>query len=100
MMLSRVHLRPLPMSSMADLEVEILNVRTEMWTAVVSRHHTFEYFTNPQLPNTVLLQGTVTYGFKNGKEGDMEWVAKAVFEGEGKSRRLGFYQVFLNAGKR
>ncbi|OIW22880.1 putative fungal-specific transcription factor [Coniochaeta ligniaria NRRL 30616] len=79
---------------------EILNVRTEMWTAIVSRHHTFEYFTNPQLPNTVLLQGTVTYGFKNGKEGDMEWVAKAIFEGEGKSRRLGFYQVFLNAGKR
>lgn len=71
-----------------------------MWAAVSSRHHTFEYFTNPTLPDTYLLQGTVNYGFKDGKKGDMLWVAKAVFEGEGEARRLGFYQVFLNAGKR
>jgi len=85
---------------MTDPDSEILKVRTEMWASVSSRHHTFEFFTNPQLPNTYLLQGTVRYGFKDGREGDMEWVGKAVFDGEGGDRRLGFYQVFLNAGKR
>ncbi|KAB5540453.1 putative fungal-specific transcription factor [Coniochaeta sp. 2T2.1] len=79
---------------------EILKLRTDMWTAVSSRHHTFEFFTNPSLPDTYLLQGTVDYGFKDGRKGHMAWVAKAVFEGEGKARRLGFYQVFLNAGQR
>lgn len=71
-----------------------------MWASVSSRHHTFEYFSNTQLPQTKLLQGTVSYGFKDGKDGVMEWVAKAVFEGEGEGRRLAFYQVFLNAGKK
>lgn len=79
---------------------EILKLRTGMWAAVARRHHKFEYFANPQLPHTNLLQGTVKYTFKDGKEGDVEWVAKAVFEGEGEGRRLGFYQVFLNAGKK
>ncbi|KAB5576486.1 putative fungal-specific transcription factor [Coniochaeta sp. 2T2.1] len=79
---------------------EILNLRTDMWTAVSSRHHTFEFFTNPSLPDTYLLQGTVDYEFKDGRKGHTAWVAKAVFQGEGKARRLGFYQVFLNAGQR
>lgn len=71
-----------------------------MWTAVSSRHHTFEYFVNEKLPNTYLLQGTVKYGFKDGKKGSTDWVGKAVFVGEGKNRRLDFYQVFLNGGKK
>lgn len=85
---------------MANFESEILKLRAEMWASVSSRHHTFEYFTNPTLPDTYFLQGTVAYGFKDGRKGDTLWVAKAVLEGEGKARRLGFYQVFLNAGKR
>jgi hypothetical protein len=69
-----------------------------MWASVSSRRHTFECFTNPAQTKTYLLQGTVEYGFKDGKKGHMEWVAKAYFEGKGQARRLGFYQVFLHAG--
>jgi hypothetical protein len=71
-----------------------------MWSAVSSRHHTFEYFVNARLPDTYLLQGTVKYGFKDGTEGYMEWLAKAIFVGEGRERRLDFYQVFFNAGSK
>jgi hypothetical protein len=71
-----------------------------MWSAISSRRHTYEYFTNPAQPDTYLLQGHVAYGFKDGKTGEMGWAAKAVFEGEGKERRLGFYQVFLGAGSK
>ncbi|KAK2789162.1 hypothetical protein FQN53_002387 [Emmonsiellopsis sp. PD_33] len=79
---------------------EILTTRKNMWSAVSSRHHTYTYFTSPEAPNTYLLMGHVEYGFKDGKEGGTDWVAKAEFEGEGSERRMVFYQVFLNAGKR
>ncbi|WEW58227.1 hypothetical protein PRK78_003695 [Emydomyces testavorans] len=74
---------------------EILTVRQGMWAAVSSRHHTYTYFTSPEAPNTVMLAGNVKYGMKDGSQKDTDWVAKAIFEGEGKHRKLGFYQVFL-----
>lgn len=71
-----------------------------MWEKISSRRHTYELFQNQAAPNTYLIQGTVVYGFKAGGEDTMDWVAKAVFTGEGKERRLDFYQVFLNAGRK
>jgi len=71
-----------------------------MWSAVNARTHTYTYYASPAKPHTYLLEGEVTYGFKAGGEGTTRWVAKAEFEGEGAARRLGFYQVFLNAGSR
>ena len=71
-----------------------------MWDKISSRRHTYELFYNDAALNTYLIQGAVVYGFKAGGQGTMDWVAKAVFIGQGKERRLDFYQVFLNAGKK
>lgn len=71
-----------------------------MWSKVSSRRHTYTFYTSPEKPQTYMLEGQVVYGFKAGGEGIMRWVAKAEFEGEGAGRRLGFYQVFLNAGSK
>ncbi|KAK2812987.1 hypothetical protein FQN50_001008 [Emmonsiellopsis sp. PD_5] len=79
---------------------EILTIRKNMWSAVSSRRHTYTYFTSSEVPNTYTLIGQVKYGFEDGTEGEKDWVAKAEFEGEGDERRMVFYQVFLNAGKR
>lgn len=66
-----------------------------MWSVVTSRKHTYTYYTSPEKPNTYMLSGNVKYGFKDGTMQEMDWVAKAEFEGEGKERKFGFYQVFL-----
>ncbi|KAL1954323.1 hypothetical protein VTO42DRAFT_1397 [Malbranchea cinnamomea] len=79
---------------------EILNLRKGMWSAICSRKHTYTYFSSSELPNTYMLCGTVKYGFKDGGTGELDWVAKAEFEGEGADRKLSFYQVFLNAGRK
>ncbi|KAI1907750.1 hypothetical protein LOZ12_001465 [Ophidiomyces ophidiicola] len=79
---------------------DILTVRQGMWSAVSSRRHTYTYFTSPDTPNTVMLTGNVKYGMKDGSQKDTDWVAKATFEEGGSARKLGFYQVFLNAGRK
>jgi hypothetical protein len=75
-----------------------------MWTKISARKHTYTVYAAPEKASTFLLEGEVRYGFKEGGEGMVRWVAKAEFEGEGEGegegRRLGFYQVFLDAGSR
>ena len=75
--------------------VEILTVRKGMWEKVASRKHNFDIFESDKVPGVYLLQGTVDYGLKSGGESTVDWVAKAVFEGEGKERAMSFYHVFL-----
>lgn len=88
------------MMGMANMTIDILKLREGMWSAVASRKHTYTYYGSPDKPDTYLLEGEVTYGFKAGGEGTVKWVAKAEFEGDGPERQLRFYQVFLNAGSR
>lgn len=71
-----------------------------MWSAVSTRKHTYRYYSSPERPNIYLLEGDVEYGLKAGGEKIVKWVAKADLEGEGTERKLGFYQVFLNAGSK
>lgn len=71
-----------------------------MWSAISSRRHTYTFYSSPEKPQTYMVEGEVVYEFRAGGEGTVKWVAKAEFEGEGAERRLGFYQVFLNAGSK
>jgi hypothetical protein len=67
---------------------------------VSTRKHTYRCYSSSHCQNTYLLEGDVLYGLKAGGERSVKWVARADLEGEGMERRLGFYQVFLNAGSK
>jgi hypothetical protein len=45
-----------------------------------------------------MLYGKVDYGLKNGKEVTVEWAGRAVLVEEKESWKMGFYQVYLDAG--
>lgn len=78
---------------------EILELRKNMWSAVSSRKHTFTCYASSETSNTYMVAGNVKYGFKDGKEGETDWVAKAEFEGKDDKRKMRFYQVFLVSTK-
>lgn len=42
-----------------------------------------------------MLYGTVKFGFKDGKEGDVDWAARAELSSEDGVWRMSFYQIYL-----
>ena len=87
---------------------QILQFRHSLWSGpVATRKHTinkifpFGAFPFRADSNEVMLYGKVEYGLKNGKEVTVEWAGRAVLvEDEEKNGtwRMGFYQVYLDAG--
>lgn len=81
----------------ADTCIEILQTRTGMWSAVVSRRHTVhKIFPFGNNTNEVMLYGHVAYDLKNGGHSEKDWAARAVLtKSPDESLQLEFYQVYL-----
>lgn len=73
---------------------EIAEMRRNIWTSVVKRHHEFQdvaHITETE----VMVTGTVEYGLVNGKRVNSLWAAKLVFESPD-YKRMAYYRVYLD----
>jgi hypothetical protein len=71
-------------------------MRKGMWEHVASRDHKpLKVFPFGPDANEVMLQGTVSYGLKNGKPASVDWAAHAHLVKQGSDVKMSFYQVYL-----
>lgn len=77
---------------------EIIGLRNAMWEKVSSRLHSpLKIFpAGAKGADEVMLYGTVAYTFKDGKEGAVDWAARANLVKDGEKVKMRYYQVYLD----
>lgn len=80
----------------ANGTAEIIETRKGMWTHVKSRKHTVhKVFPFGEDASEVMMQGTVEYGLKNGKDLSQPWAGYAKLSKEGGEVKMSYYQIYM-----
>lgn len=76
---------------------EIIGLRKAMWEKVSSRLHSpLKIFpAGAKGADEVMLYGTVSYTFKDGRKGSVDWAARANLVKEDGKVKMKYYQVYL-----
>ncbi|KAK1763941.1 hypothetical protein QBC33DRAFT_548381 [Phialemonium atrogriseum] len=78
---------------------DILSMRHGMWSSISSRKHTVpKIFPFGSSSREFMLYGSVKFDFKDGKEGEVDWAARAELSSQDGVWRMSFYQVYLDTG--
>ncbi|KAB2571806.1 putative fungal specific transcription protein [Lasiodiplodia theobromae] len=77
---------------------EIIGLRNAMWEKVSSRQHApLKIFpAGAKGADEVMLYGTVAYTFKDGRQGSVDWAARANLVKEDGRVKMRYYQVYLD----
>lgn len=77
---------------------EIIGLRKAMWEKVSSRLHSpLKIFpAGAKGADEVMLYGTVSYTFKDGRKGSVDWAARANLVKEDGKVKMKYYQVYLD----